>query len=117
MGLHLKGSVEKFAKRMSRDFEMSMMGELSFFLGVRIKQYDNGIFVSQTKYIHAFLKNFGMTNSRHSATPMSTIVKLYIDLARKDVDETLCRSTIGSLLYLTASRLDIAYNVGVYGRY
>lgn len=111
-----KGLVEKFTECMSQEFEMSIMGELCF-LGLQIIQSDNGIFVSQTKYIRAILKSFGMKNSKHSATPMSTTIKLSIDLAGKDVDETLYRSMIGSLLYLTASRPDIAYNVGVCARY
>eukprot|EP00268_Persea_americana_P068629 TRINITY_DN95929_c0_g1_i1.p1 TRINITY_DN95929_c0_g1~~TRINITY_DN95929_c0_g1_i1.p1 ORF type:complete len:102 (-),score=4.85 TRINITY_DN95929_c0_g1_i1:199-504(-) len=85
----------------------------SFFFGLQIKQSDTRIFVSQTRYARSLLKKFGMTNAKHSATPMSSPVSS----TGKDVDETFYRSMIGSLLYLTASRPDIAYNVSVCARY
>lgn len=109
--------VDQFSKSMSTEFEMSMVGELIYFLGLQIKQCDNGIFVSQSKYAQKLLEKFGMKTAKHSRTPMSQSVKLSIDLNGKDVNETLYRSMIGSLLYLTASRPDIAYSVGVYARY
>ncbi|XXG68728.1 hypothetical protein AAC387_Pa06g1749 [Persea americana] len=102
---------------MSSEFELSMMGELSFFLGLQIKQTAFGIFVSQLKYAQELLKKFGMMSSKHSRTPMSTTVKLSLDSAGKEYNETLYRSMIGSLLYLTASRPDISFSVGVCARY
>ena len=105
---------DKFAKKMASEFEMSMVSELSFFLGL---ETESGIFVSQPKYARELLKKFGMISSKHSRTPMSTIVKLSPDSAGKEFNETLQRSMIGSLLYLTTSCPDISYSVGVCARY
>ena len=88
-----------------------------FFLGLQIKQTTSGIFISQPKYARELLRKFGMQSSKHARTPMSTIVKLSLDNDGLDIDETLYRSMIGSLLYLTVSRPDIAYSVGVCARY
>ena len=96
---------------------MSMVGELSFFLGLQIKQTESGIFVSQPKYARELLKKFGMISLKHLRSPTSTTVKLSLDSVGKDFNETLYRSMIGSLLYLTASRPDISYRVGVCARY
>lgn len=78
-----------------------------------MKQCENGKFISQTKYAGNVLKKFEMGTSKHSNTPMSNSVKLSLDSASKDFDERLYRSMIGSLLYLTPSRLDIAFSVCV----
>ncbi|RWR92079.1 Dimer_Tnp_hAT domain-containing protein/DUF4371 domain-containing protein [Cinnamomum micranthum f. kanehirae] len=109
--------VDQFSKSMSSEFEMSMVGELTFFLGLQIKQCADGIFISQTKYARKLLEKFGMTSAKQSKTSMSHTIKLSLDLTGKDVDEILYRSLIGSLLYLIASRLNIAYSVGVCARY
>ena len=99
---------------MSSEFEMSMVGELSFFLGLQISQIESGILVSQPKYAQELLKKFGMMSSKHSRTPMSTTIKLSLDSAGKDYNKTLYRSMIGSLLYLTASLPNISFSVGVW---
>ena len=65
---------EEFFKVMHDQFEMSMMGELTFFLGLQIKQGDKGIFVSQSKYAKELVKKFGIENSKHASTPMSTSI-------------------------------------------
>ena len=96
---------------------MSMIGELTHFLGLQIHQQDLGIFLSQSKYSKNLVKKFGLESASSIRTPMSQNVKLTIDLLGKSVDLSLYRSMIGSLLYLTASRLDISYSVGVYARY
>ena len=72
---------------MSKEFEMSMVGELSFCLRLQIKQYENGIFLSQTKYARNSLKKFEMNSSKHSNTPINTSVKLSLDYSGKDLDE------------------------------
>ena len=105
---------DKFAKKMASEFEMSMVSELSFFLGL---ETEFGIFVSQPKYARELLKKFGMISLKHLRSPTSTTVKLSLDSVGKDFNETLYRSMIGSLLYLTASRPDISYRVGVCARY
>ena len=96
---------------------MSMIGELTHFLGLQIHQQDLGIFLSQSKYSKNLVKKFGLESASSIRTPMSQNVKLTIDLLGKSVDLSLYRSMIGSLLYLTTSRLDISYSVGVCARY
>ncbi|KAK2994165.1 hypothetical protein RJ640_016671 [Escallonia rubra] len=91
-----------------QEFEMSMMGELTFFLGLQIKQSKEGIFISQSKYTRELLKRFGMDNAKPRGTPISPSVNLVKDENGKDVDNKLYRGMIGSLLYLTASRPDIS---------
>ena len=96
---------------------MSMIGELTHFLGLQIHQQDSGIFLSQSKYGKNLVKNFGLEFASSFRTPMSLNVKLTVDLLGKSVDPSLYRSTIGSLLYLIASRPDINYSIGVCARY
>ena len=67
---------KEFSQDMQSEFEMSMMGELNFFLGLQIKQTKNGIFISQSKYCKELLNRFGMKNAKQMATPMSTICYL-----------------------------------------
>ena len=102
---------------MKSEFEMSMVGELNFFLGLQIRQMDDGIFLSQSKYAKELVKKFGLDSTKHFRTPMSTTTKLYKDTSRKDFEQKLYRSMIGSLLYLTASRPDISFSVGAFARY
>ena len=106
-----------FSKLMQAEFEMSMIGELTHFLGLQIRQQDSGIFLSQSKYAKNLMKKFGLEFSSSVRTPMSPNVKLTVDLLGKSVDPSLYRSMIGSLFYLTASRSDISYSVEVCARY
>jgi hypothetical protein len=96
---------------MTDKFEMSMMGELRFFLGFQIKQHEDETFISQTKYTHDILKKFGMDKAKPIKTPMDTNEHLDIDLGGKLVDQKVYRSIIGSLLYLCAFRPDIMLSV------
>ena len=107
----------EFSKEMKKEFEMSMVGELTFFLGLQVKQKKEGIFVSQEKYARNIVKNFGLDSKKHASTLMSSSTKLNVDSFEVEVSPTLYRSIIGSLLYLTASRPDIAFSVGVCARY
>src|SRR3954471_1321057 len=102
---------------MQSEFEMSLMGELNFFLGLQIKQLIQGTFVSQTKYCMEFLKRFGMSEAKEIDTPMATNGNLDKDEKGKEVDVKLYRGMIGSLLYLTASRPDIIFSVCMCARY
>ncbi|GJT56412.1 retrovirus-related pol polyprotein from transposon TNT 1-94 [Tanacetum coccineum] len=102
---------DDFAKIMHDEFEMSMMGELNFFLGLQIKQMEDGIFFNQSKYIKEMLKKFGLEDSKPTKTPMSTEIKLTKDDEADSVDSSKYRGMIGSLLYLTASRPDIMFSV------
>ena len=94
-----------------------MIGELTHFLGLQIRQLDSSIFLSQSKYAKNLVKKFGLESASFVRNPMSPNVKLTVDLLGKSADSYLYRSMIGSLLYLTASRPDINYNVGVCARY
>jgi uncharacterized membrane protein YciS (DUF1049 family) len=80
---------DEFGKMMAKEFEMSMIGELSFFLGLQIKQMKEGTFVSQTKYIKNMLKKFGMEDAKRITTPMSTNGSLDSDKSGNMVDQKL----------------------------
>ncbi|WVZ51761.1 hypothetical protein U9M48_002873 [Paspalum notatum var. saurae] len=96
---------------MSREFEMSLMGELQFFLRLQIKQGLEGTFVHQAKYKKDILKKFNMGDSKPMTTPMSTNTALDADEDGEAVDQKEFRGMIGSLLYLTATRPDIQFAV------
>ncbi|GJZ34105.1 retrovirus-related pol polyprotein from transposon TNT 1-94 [Tanacetum coccineum] len=108
---------DEFAKIMHDKFEMSMMGELKFFLGLQIKQMEDGVFFNQSTYIKEMLKKFGLEESNPMKTPMSSDIKLTKDEECESVDSTKYRCMIGSLLYLTASRLDIMFSVCLCARF
>ena len=99
---------KKFSKLMQSRYQMSMMGEMSYFLGLQVKQTDDGIFINQSKYTKNLLKKFNLQDCTAIATPMATATKLDPDEGAL-VDVTNYRGMIGSLLYLTASRPDIMY--------
>jgi hypothetical protein len=108
---------DEFAKLMTDKFEMSMMGELKFFLGFEIWQLRGGTFINQAKYIQDMLKKFNMDSGVKGAkTPMPTKVTLDLDPSGKEVDQKLYHSMIRSLLYLCASRPDIMLSVGMCAR-
>ncbi|KAK6115589.1 hypothetical protein DH2020_007858 [Rehmannia glutinosa] len=108
---------KKFSKLIQGEFEMSMMGEINFFLGLQIKQCQEGIYISQSKYTKDLLKKFGIEEGRTVSTPMATNVKIDKDEKGKSVDESKYRGMIGSLLYLTASRSDILHVVCLCARF
>jgi hypothetical protein len=103
--------VSQFSEITCKEFEMSMMGELTFFLGLQIKQAKEGMFVHQGKYTKDLLYHFGMENSEPIVTPMGATSPLDLDEDGELVDQKKYRSMVGSLLYLTASRLDIQFVV------
>nr|GEY33719.1 uncharacterized mitochondrial protein AtMg00810-like [Tanacetum cinerariifolium] len=107
---------DEFSKIMHDEFEMSMMGELNFF-GLQIKQIVYGIFFNQSKYIKEILKKFRLEDSKPMKTPMSSDTKLMKDKEYELVNSTKYRGMIGSLLYLTASRPDIMFNVCLCARF
>jgi hypothetical protein len=102
---------------MIQKFEMSMMGELKYFLGFQVKQLLEGTFISQTKYIQDILNKFGMKDAKLIKTPMGTDGHLDLDMGGKSVDQKVYRSMIGSLLYLCASRPDIMLSVCMCARF
>jgi hypothetical protein len=106
--------VVRFAQDMSKEFKMSMMGELKFLLGCQIKEAKHRTFVHQTKYTKDILKKSKMDNSKPLSTPMSTTTALDADEEAEPMDQKEYRSMIGSLLYFTAMRLDIQCSVYVH---
>jgi hypothetical protein len=108
---------EEFGNMMANEFEMSMIGELSYFLGLQIKQMKNGTFVSQGKYIKDMIKKFGLQDAKPMSTPMGTNDQLGVDASGNMVDQKQYRSMIGSLLYVTASRPDVMFSVCKCARY
>ncbi|GJV40065.1 putative ribonuclease H-like domain-containing protein [Tanacetum coccineum] len=107
----------EFEKMMHKKFQMSSIGELTFFLGLQVKQKEDGIFISQDKYVIEILKKFGFTDVKTASTPMETHKPLLKDADGEDVDEHLYRSMIGSLMYLTSSRPDIMFAVCACARF
>ena len=96
---------------MQKEFEMSMLGELSFFLGLQISQSDKGIFISQTKYIKEMLKKFIIEDCTPVNTLMVTCCKLSKNDESSEANQTLYMSMIGSLLYVMTSRPDIMQTI------
>nr|GEV55634.1 hypothetical protein [Tanacetum cinerariifolium] len=99
----------KFEQLMHKRFQMSSIGELTFFLGLQVKQRKDGIFLSQDKYVSDISKKFGFSSVKLASTPMETHKPLSKDTARTYVNVHLYRSMISSLMYLTSSRPDIMF--------
>ncbi|CAM8957032.1 unnamed protein product [Rhodiola kirilowii] len=102
---------------MKSEFKMSMVGEMTYFLGLQVKQKSDGIYFSQSKYARNLIKKFELEKAAHKRTPAATHVNITKDEAGTSMDQTLYMSIIGRLLYLTASRFDIAYDVELCTRY
>jgi hypothetical protein len=96
---------------------MSMMGELTFFLGIQVKQTKQGTFVHQAKYTKDLMKKFSMAELKTVSTPMSFTTSLGPDEDSEAVDQREYRSMIGFLVYLTATRPDIQFAVGLCARF
>ncbi|GJS17662.1 putative ribonuclease H-like domain-containing protein, partial [Tanacetum coccineum] len=112
-----KSWCNEFEALMKSRFQMSSMGELTFFLGLQVKQKPNGIFISQDKYVDEILKKFDFANVKSASTPIETQKPLVKDEEASDVDVHLYRSMIGSLMYVTASRPDIMFVVCACSRF
>ncbi|KAJ9545432.1 hypothetical protein OSB04_025139 [Centaurea solstitialis] len=108
---------KEFEELMHKKFKMSSMGELTFFLGLQVKQKRDGIFINQSKYVATMLQKFGMNDAKPASTPMETHKHLTADVEGEEVDVHQYRSMIGSLMYLTASRPDIMFAVCVCARF
>ena len=106
MGNNLKLFVD-FKQSMMHEFEMTNLGVMKYFFGIQVKQGKGEIFISQEKYTLDILRKFRMLNLKSVSTPIALNEKLKVDDGSKKVDKGLYRSLIGSLLYLTHTRLDI----------
>ncbi|GJX56609.1 retrovirus-related pol polyprotein from transposon TNT 1-94 [Tanacetum coccineum] len=107
---------KRFANLIKNNFEMSMIGELKFFLGLQVYQSPRGIFISQSQYAIELLKKHGLDKCVSMSTPMAT-ERLDADLQGTPTDQMTYRRMIGGLIYLTASWPDIAYATFVCARY
>ncbi|KAK2991823.1 hypothetical protein RJ640_006383 [Escallonia rubra] len=106
-----------FKKAMTKEFEMTDIGEMPYLLRLEVKKMKDGIFMSQKKYAKKILIRFRMKDCNPVAIPAETGVELRVDSNRKSVNPTLYKSMVGSLRYLTFTRPDITYAVGLVSRY
>jgi hypothetical protein len=103
--------VSTLQKIMEKEFQMSMMGELIFFLGIQVKQMKQGTFVHQAKYMKDLIKKFNMSEIKPVSTPMSMATLLGPDKDGEAIDQREFMSMIDSLLYLMATQLNIQFIV------
>nr|GEW57471.1 retrovirus-related Pol polyprotein from transposon TNT 1-94 [Tanacetum cinerariifolium] len=108
---------DMFSNEMSSKFQMSMMGQMLFFLGLKVSQSPGGIFINQSKFALESLKKFGMESCDSVETPMVDRLKLDEDPSGIPADQTCFRGMVGSLMYLTASRPDLVFAVCMCARY
>jgi hypothetical protein len=109
--------VSRFQEMMESEFQMSMMEELTFFLGIQVKQTKQGTFMHQAKYTKDLMKKFNMAELKPVSTPMSFVVSLGTDEDGETVYQREYKSMIGSLLYLTATRPNIQFIMGLCARF
>ncbi|GKD59064.1 putative ribonuclease H-like domain-containing protein [Tanacetum coccineum] len=107
----------KFEKMMHKRFQMSLMRELTFLLGLQVQQKEDGIFISQDKYVADILNFFNFVNVKTASTLIETNKTLIKDEEAENVDVHLYRSMIGSLMYLIASRPDIIFAICACARF
>nr|GEY73361.1 DNA-directed DNA polymerase [Tanacetum cinerariifolium] len=112
-----KDLCKAFEKLIKDKFQMCSMGELTFFLGLQVKQKQDGIFISQDKYVAKILRKFGLTDEKSASTPIDTKKPLLKDPDGEDVDVDTYRLMIGSLMYLTSSSPDIMFVVYACARF
>eukprot|EP00253_Pinus_taeda_P036573 PITA_36573 len=102
-----------FKEVMKSEFEMTDLGLLRHILGIEVKQTENGIFISQAKYVTNILERFKMQNNKLAPTPIVMGLKLSKEYCCNNVNPTLYKRMIGSLMYLTTTRPDIMYAVSL----
>ncbi|XP_041995727.1 secreted RxLR effector protein 161-like [Salvia splendens] len=108
---------KEFKEAMMKSFEMTDLGQMHYFLGIEVNQDEKGIFITQEKYTENFLKRFKMDGCKPVATPLVTNEKFSKEDGTPKANAAIYRSIIGSLLYLTASRLDIMYPTSLLSRF
>eukprot|EP00253_Pinus_taeda_P007479 PITA_07479 len=109
--------IADFKVVMKSEFEMTDLGFLRYFLGIEVDQSENGVFISQDKYVEAVLKRFNMQNIKAAVTPTVMGLKLTKEDSSKDFNPKLYKSIVGSLMYLTATRPDIMHAVSLISRF
>eukprot|EP00253_Pinus_taeda_P027989 PITA_27989 len=109
--------IENFEAIMKEEFEMTDMGLLRYFLRIEVDQNENGIFISQARYVNEVLGRFNMQVCKAAITPTVMGLKLSKEDSSKDFDPSLYKSIVGSLMYLTATRPDIMFDVSLISRF
>ena len=112
-----KDEIQRTRANLSVRFQMKELGELKHFLGLEVERTDRGIFLGQQKYVRDILQKFGLAGCKPISTPMEPNLKLCINNGKDLEDATMYRQIVGSLIYLTLSRPDIAFAVGVASRF
>ncbi|KAE8728448.1 hypothetical protein F3Y22_tig00004355pilonHSYRG00008 [Hibiscus syriacus] len=107
----------EFKDVMMKEFEMTDMGLMAYYLGIEVKQQNDGIFISQESYAKEILKKFKMENCKPISTPAEYGIKMTKHEEGESVDPTFFKSLVGSLRYLTYTRPDILHAVGLVSRY
>ena len=115
--IHKQISMWSICQSYAKRIEMSMMGELKYFIGLQIRQKNEWIYISQQKYIKDLLKKFSIQDCKPIATPMASSSNLDKDELGQMIDNKLYKGMIGSLLYLIASRPDIMFSVFLCARF
>lgn len=109
--------VDSFKEAMMKEYEMTDLGLMKYFLGIQVKQSKGEIFITQEKYVSDMLKKFRMENSNPAPTPMALNEKLQLDDGAEKSDPKIYRSLVGSLIYLTNTRPDIVHSVSLVSRF
>ena len=109
--------ITDFKAVIKSEFEMTDLGFLRYFLRIEVKQTENGIFISQTRYVAEILERFNMQNNKPSPNPIVMGLKLSKEDCSSNVNSTLYKSMVGSLIYLIATRPDIMYVVSLVSRF
>jgi hypothetical protein len=108
---------KEFKQSIFREFEMTDNGLMSYFLSIEVKQQNDGIFISQKKYMNEILEKFKMESCNSVSTPVETSIKLSKDGDDRVIEPNLYKSLVGNLRYLTITRPDIVYGVGLVSQY
>ena len=116
-GEQLDSTILTFVEKVKIEFKMSIVGKLTFFFRFQIHQCESKSFLTQEKYAQKLIKKFALDRAKAKRTPVATHLKVLKDNSGKNVDESLYRSIIGSLLNLIASRPNCSSGVGVSARY
>jgi len=109
--------IQRTRENLSVRFQMKELGELKHFLGLEVERTKEGLFLGQQKYAKDLLQRYGMLDCKPISTPMDPNVRLQEDEGNDLEDMTMYRQLVGSLIYLTLTRPDISYPVGVVSRY
>ena len=109
--------INKFKSSMMKEFDMTDLGKMKYFLGIEVLQFGEGIFISQKRYAMEILRRFGMENSNEVHNPIVPGSKISKDEKGVEVDSILYKQMVGSMMYLTATRPDIMFAVSLISRY